>query len=177
MLSQIKYWNSDFTPIEKNLNNMKESQCKKLNFSEYNLSENVYNALFHSVLEYIHQLNMLSHVKYRNSNFMWIKKKSKYYLGIPIKKQNCSKYNLSEKIYNALFYYVLEYIHQLHMLSHVKYRNSIFKQIEKNLNIIYEPQCSKQNFSEYYPSEKIYNALFYSVLEYIHQLHMLSHVK
>ena len=40
------------------------------------------------------------------------------------------------------------------MLSHVKYRNSIFKQIEKNLNIIYEPQCSKQNFSEYYPSEK-----------------------
>ena len=63
------------------------------------------------------------------------------------------------------------------MLSHVKYRKSVFKQIEKNVNIIYVPQCSKQNFAEYYLSEKIYNALFYSVLEYIHQLDMLSHVK
>ena len=63
------------------------------------------------------------------------------------------------------------------MLSHVKYRNSIFKRIEKNLNIIKAPQCSKQNCSEYNLSEKIYNALFYSFLEYIHQLSMLSHVK
>ena len=63
------------------------------------------------------------------------------------------------------------------MLSHVKYRNSILKSIERNLNIIYAPQCKKQNCSEYNLSEKIYNALFYSVLEYIHQLNMLSHVK
>ena len=51
-------------------------------------------------------------------------------------KKNFSEYNLSEKIYNALLYSVLEYIHQLHMLSHIKYRNSIFKRIEENLNII-----------------------------------------
>ena len=42
---------------------------------------------------------------------------------------------MSEKIYNALVYSDLEYIHQIHMLSHVKYRNSIFKRIEKYLNI------------------------------------------
>ena len=48
----------------------------------------------------------------------------------PRGKKNCSEYNLSEKIHNALFYCVLEYINQLHMLSHVKYRNSIFKRIE-----------------------------------------------
>ena len=51
-------------------------------------------------------------------------------------KQNCSEYNLSEKIYNATFYSVLEYIDQLNMLSDIKYRNSIFKRIEKNLNMI-----------------------------------------
>ena len=50
-------------------------------------------------------------------------------------KENGSEYSLLEKIYNALFYSVLEYIHQVSMLSHVKYRNSIFKRIEKNLNI------------------------------------------
>ena len=42
-----------------------------------------------------------------------------------------SEYNLSEKIYNALFYSVLEYIHQPHMLSKVKYRNSIFSESKK----------------------------------------------
>ena len=51
-------------------------------------------------------------------------------------KQNYSEYNQSEKIYNALFYSVLEYIHKLHMLSQVKYRNSNFTRIEKNLNNI-----------------------------------------
>ena len=66
-------------------------------------------------------------------------------------------------MYNALFYSVLEYIHQLNMLSHVKYQNSDFTQIEKNLNNIYTPQCEKQNCSEYNLSEKIYNALFYLV--------------
>ena len=63
------------------------------------------------------------------------------------------------------------------MLSNVKYRNSIFKRIEKNLSIIYATQCQKQNSSEYNQSEKIYNDIFNSVLEYIHQLNMLSHVK
>ena len=50
-------------------------------------------------------------------------------------KQNCSEYNLSEKIYNALFYTFLEYINQLRMLCHVKYRYSIFYGIEKNIII------------------------------------------
>ena len=53
-------------------------------------------------------------------------KKSKYYLGTQMLEQNFSKYHLSEKICNAPFYFVLEYIHQLSMLSHVKYRNSNF---------------------------------------------------
>ena len=51
-------------------------------------------------------------------------------------KENGSEYNVSEKIYNAFFYSVLEYINQLNMLSHVKYRNSKFTRIENNLNII-----------------------------------------
>ena len=54
-------------------------------------------------------------------------------------KKNGSEYNLPEKKYNALFYSVLEYIHQLNMLSHVKYRNSNFTGIEKNINIILAP--------------------------------------
>ena len=78
---------------------------------------------------------MLSHVKYRNSNFTRIEKKSKYYLGTPLLKENGSEYSLLEKIYNALFYSGLEYIHQLNMLSNVKYRNSKYTRIEKNLNI------------------------------------------
>ena len=54
-------------------------------------------------------------------------------------KENGSKYSLLEKTYNALFYSVLEYIHQLSVLSHVKYRNSNFTRIEKNQNIIKGP--------------------------------------
>ena len=50
--------------------------------------------------------------------------------------ENDSEYSPLEKIYNAIFYYVLEYIHKLSMLSHVKYRNSNFTLIEKNLNTI-----------------------------------------
>ena len=68
---------------------------------------------------------MLYHVKYRNSNFTRIEK-SKYYIDTAMLKKNYSEYNLSEKIYNALFYSILEYINQLSMLSHVKYRNSKF---------------------------------------------------
>ena len=84
---------------------------------------------------------MLSRVKYRNTKFPRIEKKSKYYLGTPMLKQNFSEYNVSEKICNALFYSVLEYIHQLSMLSHVKYGNSNFTRIEKYLKIISTPQC------------------------------------
>ena len=81
---------------------------------------------------------MLSYVKYRNSNFTQIAKikKSNYYLGTPMLKQNFYKYNLSEKICNALFYSVLEDINQLNMLYNLKYRSYIFKRIENNLNII-----------------------------------------
>ena len=51
-------------------------------------------------------------------------------------KENGSEYSLLEEIYNAKFYYVLEYIDQLSMLSCVKYRNSNFTPIENNLNNI-----------------------------------------
>ena len=40
----------------------------KENASQYSLLEKIYNALFDSVLEYMQQLSMLSHVRYRNSN-------------------------------------------------------------------------------------------------------------
>ena len=92
------------------------------------------------------------------------------------KKQNCSEYSLAEKIYNALFYSVLEYIQQLHMFSHVKYKNSVFKRIKKSKYYLRTPML-KENGSEYSLLDKIYNALFYSLLEYIHQISMLSHVK
>ena len=46
----------------------------KENGSEYSLLEKIYNALFKSVLESIHQLSMLSLVKHRNSNFTRVKK-------------------------------------------------------------------------------------------------------
>ena len=46
----------------------------KENGSEYNLSEKIDNALFYSVFEYTQKLNILSYVKYRNSNFMYIEK-------------------------------------------------------------------------------------------------------
>ena len=54
--------------------------------AEYNSSEKICNALFYSVLGYIQKLNMLSHVKYRNSKFTRIGKQSKYYLGTPMLK-------------------------------------------------------------------------------------------
>ena len=136
-----------------------------------------YNALFYSLLEYIHQLSMLPHVKFWNFNFTWIKINPNIIYAPQCLKQNFSVYYLSEKVYNALFYSVLENIHQLSMLSHVKYRNSYFTWIEKNLNIIEAPQCKKQNCSEYNLTERIYNTLFYFVLDYIHQLNMLSNVK
>ena len=57
----------------------------KENGSKYSLLEKIDNALFYFVLEYIHQVSMLSHVKYRNSNFTRLKK-AKYYQGTPMLK-------------------------------------------------------------------------------------------
>ena len=91
------------------------------------------------------------------------RKKSKSYLGAAKFKENGSEYSLLVKIYNALFFSVLEYIHQLHMLSHAKYRNYIFKRIKKT-NIYLGTQKLKENGSEYSLLEKAYNALFHAVL-------------
>ena len=82
---------------------------------------------------------------------------------VPKLKENGSEYTLLGKIYNALFYSVLEYIHQIHMLSHVKYRNSLFKQIKKSKIYLGAPKL-KENDSEYSLLKKVYNALFHSVL-------------
>ena len=51
-------------------------------------------------------------------------------------KKTGSECILLEKICNALFYPVLEYIRKLSVLYYVKYRNSKFTLIEENLNII-----------------------------------------
>ena len=61
-----------------------------------------------------------------------LQKKSKYYVGAPKLKENGSEYSLLEKIYNARFYSVLEYIYQLSMLSHVKYKNSNLPKSKKS---------------------------------------------
>ena len=61
----------------------------------------------------------------------YAKRKKSKYLGPAVLNENGSEYSLLAKICNALFYSVLEYIHQLSMLSHVKYRNSNFTQIQK----------------------------------------------
>ena len=63
-------------------------------------------------------------------------KKSKYYLGTPMLKTILLKILSVKKLYNAFFYSVLEYIHQVSMLSHVIYQYSNFMRIEKNLNNI-----------------------------------------
>ena len=109
--------------------------------------------------------------------FYAIRKKSKQYLGAPKLKENGSEYSVLENIYNALFYSFVEYIHQLSMLSHVKYRDSNFTRIEK-IEILSRHTSVKNKISlNIICQKKIYNAPFYSVLEYIHQLSMLSHVK
>ena len=74
MLSRVKYRNTKFPRINKNLDIIYAPQCNNPNFSEYNHSAKIYNTVFYSVLEYIHNLNILSHVKYRNSNFTWLEK-------------------------------------------------------------------------------------------------------
>ena len=104
--------------------------------SIYSVRENIQCPIICFVVYTPTQLNMLSHVKYRNSNFTRIKKNINNIKAPQCKKQNCSRYNLLEKIYNALFYSVFVYIHILNMLSHVKYRNFNCTRIEKNLNNI-----------------------------------------
>ena len=141
MLSHVKQRNSIFKRIKKNINILYVPQCKKQSFSEDTLLEKIYNVLFYSLLVYIYHLNILSHVKYRKCNFTLLQKYINMFYVPQCYKQNCSENNLLEKIYNALFYTLLEYIHQNNMLSHVKYRNSIFKRIEKNLNIVQAHQC------------------------------------
>ena len=144
---------------------------------EDTLLEKKYNSLLYSLMVYIYHLNILCHVKYRKSKFTLLEINRNILYVPEWYKQNCSKNNLLEKIYNVLFYILLEYIHILNILCHVKYQNSKFTWIEKHINIIYLPKCWKQNCSNDNLYEKIYNALFYSVLVYIHQLNMLSHVK
>ena len=81
-------------------------------------------------------------------------------------KKNCSEYRLSEEIYNALFYPVLEYIYQVSMLSHVKYRNSNFMRIEKNLNIIQAPHVKNKIALNKICQKKYtmpYSTLFWSI--------------
>ena len=62
-----------FYTNRKNFNYNLGTQRLQENGSEYNLSQKIDNALFYSVFEYTQKLNMLSHVKYRNSKFMLIK--------------------------------------------------------------------------------------------------------
>ena len=81
-------------------------------------------------------------------------------------KENGSKYSLLEKTYNALFYSVLEYIHQLSVLSHVKYRNSNFTRIEKNQNIIKAPSVKNKislNIIWQRKYTMLYSTLFWSI--------------
>ena len=79
---------------------------------------------------------MLSHVKYGNFNFTWIEKIEILSRHPNVKNKIALNIICQKKIYNALFFSVFQYIHQLHMLSHLKHRNFIFKLIDKNLNII-----------------------------------------
>ena len=69
MPSRVKSRNSNFTRIEKSKYYLATRELK-VNGSEYSFLGKIYNALFSSVLEYIHTLSMLYHGKYRNSNFM-----------------------------------------------------------------------------------------------------------
>ena len=78
---------------------------------------------------------MLSQVKYRNSNFTRIEKIK--ILSRPLNVKNKIALNIiCPKKYTMPYSTVLEFIHQLSVLSHVKYRNSNITRIEKNLNII-----------------------------------------
>ena len=54
----------------------------------------------------------------------------KDYLGTPMLNEIDSEYSLLQKIYNALFYSVSEYIHHLRVHSPIKFRNSNFTGIE-----------------------------------------------
>ena len=122
MLSHVKYRISIFKWLEKKPKYYLVTPMLKTKLLWiYSVRKKIYNALFYSVLEYKHQLHMLSHVKYRISIFKWIEKKPKYYLVTPMLKTKLLWiYSVRKKIHNALFFSVLEYIHQLHMVFHVK---------------------------------------------------------
>ena len=68
-----------------------------------------------------------------NTEILILRESKKFYVisWLPKVKKNGSEYTLLEKIYNDLFYFVLEYINKRRMLSHVKYRNSNLTRIEK----------------------------------------------
>ena len=111
----------------------------KENGSEYSLLEKIYNALFYWVLEYIHQLSMLSHIKYRNSNFTRID-------NILILSRHPNAINrialniICQKKYTMPYStFFLEYIHQLHMLSHLKDRNSNLTESKKSKYLLGTP--------------------------------------
>ena len=80
---------------------------------------------FSTLFSSIYTNSIRSLMKIAKLYFNVNRKKSKY-LSAPKLKENASEYSLLEKIYNALFYSILDYIHQLSILSHVKYRNSNF---------------------------------------------------
>ena len=80
--------------------------------------------------------------------------------------KNCSEYNLSEKIHNALFYSILEYIHKLSMLSHVKYRNYSFTRIEKIKIFCRQPNVTNKIALNIICQKKYsisYSTLFWSI--------------
>ena len=83
---------------------------------------------------------------------------------------------MSEKIYNALFYSVFEYINKQYALSYKLPKFKFYVKRKKSKQYLGAPKLN-ENGSEFSLLEKIYNALFYSVFEYTHQLRMLSHVK
>ena len=83
---------------------------------------------------------MLSKEKYRNSNFTRIEINLNNIEALQSKNKMALNI-ISEKNIKCAILLCFEYIHKLHMLSLVKYRNSIFKRIEKILTIVYAHQC------------------------------------
>ena len=81
-------------------------------------------------------------------------------------KENGSEYSLIENIYNSLFYSVLEYIHQLSMLSNVKYRNSYFTRIEEISILSCNPNVKNKIFLNIICQKKytmLNSTLFWSI--------------
>ena len=130
MLSHVKYRYSNFTRFEiikilcwhPNVKNKIALNiiCQKKYTMPFLLCFGLYTSTQYDLLCKIPKF-----LFYANPN------KSKYYVVTQMLKENCSLYSLSEEIHNDLFYSVLEYIHQLNILSHVKYRNSLLRNWKK----------------------------------------------